>query len=264
MTLAQGLLSVLLLGTLTVLTNGYTKISFDAYFYLILSGILGISLSGTFFFSALKEMSPHAIALLFMLGQVITVLLAIFLLGESLPMLGWVGIALIITGVTIGISPGNLEKTASTPRGITFGLISILLMSFALILTKKGLAGEISTLYATFIRMLAGTFGVLCAGLATRRLGGWLAPFRDISLIYKFTTSVCIVTFGGFWLAIVSYKYTNLAVASSLLSTEPILILLASALFLNNKLTLKSVLGVCFATAGVIAISWESFGRHMR
>lgn len=254
MTLVQGAVSVLLLGTLTALTGGFGNISNDAYLYLILSGILGIALSGTFFFSALKEISPQAITLLFMLGQVITVLLAVLLLGETLPVLGWAGIALILTGITIGIFPNTVEKKHSSSRGIAFGLISILLMSIAVILTKKGLSGEVSTLYATFIRMLAGTVGMLLAGIATRRLGGWIAPFRDARLTCKFTFSVCIITFGGFWLAIVAYKYTSVAVASSLISTEPIFVLPAAALFLKNKISLQAVAGAVIAMTGVIAL----------
>lgn len=253
MTLVKGGVSVLLLGVLTLLAGGYADIGRDAYLYLILSGILGIALSDTFFFSALKEVSPQTITLLFTFGQVVTVILAVLLLGESLPGQGWAGIALIITGITIGMFPSFAEKGQSTLRGIVFGLISILLMSFAVILTKKGLA-QVSTLYATFIRMLAGTVGMLLVGVATRRLGGWVSPFRDTRLIWKFTLSVCVITIGGFWLAIVAFKYTSVAVANSLISTEPIFVLPVSALFLKERVTMQAVTGAVIATVGVIVL----------
>lgn len=254
MTLIQSAVSVILLGLLTFFTGGNTNISKDAYLYLVLSGILGISISGTFFFSALKEVNPQTITLLFMLGQVITVLLAVVLLGETLSTLGWAGIALIITGITIGIFPGRFQSRHSSPRGIALGIISILSMSIAVILTKKGLDKDVSTLYATFIRMLSGTLGMLLLGITTRRLGGWLAPFYNVQMIWKFTFSVCIITFGGFWLTIVAFKYTNVVIASSLIATEPVFAIPASALLLKSKITIQSVAGAGIALAGVITL----------
>ena len=253
MTLVKGAVSVLLLGVLTVLFGGYANIGREAYLYLILSGVLGIALSDTFFFSALKEVSPQTITLLFTFGQVVTVLLAVLLLGETLPLQGWAGIALIITGITIGMFSGATEKGTSSLRGITLGLISILLMSFSVILTKKGLA-EVSTLYATFIRMFSGTMGMLLVGITTRRLGSWVTPFRDTRLMLKFALSVCVITLGGFWLAIVAFKYTTVAVANSLISTEPIFVLPVAAFLLKEKVTLQAVIGAVVATVGVIVL----------
>lgn len=253
MTLVKGAVSVLLLGVLTVLFGGYANIGREAYLYLILSGVLGIALSDTFFFSALKEVSPQTITLLFTFGQVVTVLLAVLLLGETLPLQGWAGIGLIITGIAIGMFSGGTEKGTSSLRGIILGLISILLMSFSVILTKKGLA-EVSTLYATFIRMFSGTMGMLLVGIATRRLGSWVTPFRDTRLMLKFALSVCVITLGGFWLAIVAFKYTTVAVANSLISTEPIFVLPVAAFLLKEKVTLQAVIGAVVATIGVIVL----------
>jgi drug/metabolite transporter (DMT)-like permease len=262
MTLVKGAVSVLFLGVLTLLVGGFANIGETAYYYLILSGILGIALSDTFFFSALKEVSPQTITLLFTFGQVVTVLLAVLLLGESLPRQGWAGIALIITGITIGMFPSFAEKGHSTWRGVVFGLISILLMSFAVILTKKGLA-EIAaihgpnrdfTLLATFLRMLAGTLGMLLVGILSRKLGGWVTPFREPRLMVKFALSVCVITFGGFWLATVAFNYTSVAVANSLISTEPIFVLPIAAIFLKEKVTFQAVAGAVIATIGVIVL----------
>ncbi|MBK5276394.1 MAG: DMT family transporter [Desulfuromonadales bacterium] len=253
MTLVKGAVSVLLLGVLALVTGGYGEVGREAYLYLILSGILGIALSDTLFFSALKEVSPQVITLLFTFGQVVTVLLAVLLLGETLSLQGWAGIALIITGITIGMLTGFSGKGNSSLRGIVLGLCSILLMSFSVILTKKGLTG-VSTLYATFIRMLAGTTGMLLVGAATGRLGAWVTPFRDARLLLKFTLSVAVITFGGFWLAIVAFKYTSVAVANSLISTEPIFVLPVAALLLKEKVTYQAVSGAVVATVGVIVL----------
>ncbi len=253
MTLVKGGVSVLLLGAMTLLAGGYGAVGGDAWLYLVASGLLGIALSDTLFFGALKEVSPQALTLLFTRGQVATVLLAVAILGEALPLQGWAGIALIIAGVFVGMFPGAGEGGRSTPRGIVLGLASVLAMSVAAILTKKGLGG-VSTLCATFIRMLAGTAGMLAVGVATRRLGGWVAPFRDVRLAVRFALSVSLITFGGFWLAIVAFKYTSVAVANSLIATEPVFVLPVAALFLKERVTPQAAAGAVIATLGVVVL----------
>jgi drug/metabolite transporter (DMT)-like permease len=253
MTLVKGGVSVVLLGALTIITGGYGHVGGDAWLYLVLSGLLGIALSDTFFFGALKETSPQALTLLFTLGQVVTVLLAVLLLGERLPLRGWAGIGLIIAGVSVGMFPSLAERGRSSLRGVLLGLASILLMSVSAVLTKKGLA-EVSTLCATFIRMLAGTLGMLVVGIATRRLRGWVSPFRDPRLARRFALSVCVITLGGFWLAIVAFKYTSVAVANSLIATEPVFVLPVAAFFLRERVTPRAAAGAVIATLGVVLL----------
>lgn len=251
MTLVKGGVSVLLLGLLTLLLGGFSDIGLEAYGYLVVSGLLGIALSDTFFFSALKELGPRSIILLTTIGQVFTVVLAVIFLGERLPLNGWIGIALIVSGIAIGMLPGASGQGKSSRRGIVLGLISVLSMSVSVILTKKGLEGT-SSIYATFIRMLAGTLGMLLIGIVTHRLRRWVTPFRDTRLMLRFSLAVCVITIGGFWLTIVAFKYTSVAVANSLVSTEPIFILPLAVIFLKEKLNIKAVAGAVIATMGVI------------
>ena len=253
MTLVKGALSVVLLGAMTLLVSGYSDIGAQAYLYLALSGLLGIAVSDTFFFSALKELGPRALVLLATLGPVVTVLLAVVFLGERLPLWGWIGIALIIAGISTGVFPDRKQEGRSSLRGIVLGLVSVLSMSVSVILTKKGLDG-VSTVYATLIRMLAGTLGMLLIGILTLRLKAWVTPFHDRGLMARFLVAVCVITVGGFWLAVVAFKYTSVAVATSLISTEPVFILPLSVVFLKEKLTTRAVAGAVIAVAGVVAL----------
>ena len=131
--------------------------------------------------------------------------------------------------------------------------MSVLSMSVSVILTKKGLDG-VSTVYATLIRMLAGTLGMLLIGILTLRLKKWVTPFGNRSLVVRFVVAVCVITIGGFWLAVVAFKYTSVAVATSLISTEPVFILPLSVVFLKEKLTTRAVAGAVIAVAGVVAL----------
>lgn len=251
MTLVKGGISVLLLGIPALLLGGFSDMDAYEYYYLAISGVLGIAISDTFFFSALKEVGARAVVLLTTSGQIFTLLLAVVLLKERLPIDGWISIALIILGIAIGILPSSSPQRKTSLKGIVFGFISVLSMSISVILMKKGLEGT-PTLYATFIRMLAGTSGMFLTGIITFRLKKWVMPFRNTTLILQFAIAVCVITFGGFWLAIVAFKYTSVAIANSLISMEPIFIIPLSAIFLKEKITFQAVIGAAMAVTGVI------------
>lgn len=257
MTLTKGGVSVLLLGIVLVFT-GYASIDGHSLLLLILSGVLGIALGDTFFFEALQDLGPHALVLLLMSGQVFTVVLAVLFLEESPTLMAWIGIALVLSGIGIVLlTKLSGEQQASSWRGIGFGLLSVFCMSVSIIIADivleslPALPVIQKTIQATFIRMISGTTGMFCFGMATRRLERWVMPFKDPQLIYFFAISVCVVTFGGFWLSLVAIDYIDVSIANTLNSTEPLFILPLAAIFLKEKITLSAMLGTAIATAGV-------------
>lgn len=251
MTLAKGGVSVVLLG-LTLVFTGYEDVERQPLLLLILSGLLGIALGDTFFFEALQDLGAHALVLLLMLGQVLTVVLAVLFLGETPTLSAWFGIVLVVLGIGIVLSAKlSGEKQALGLRGIAFGLLSVLCMSVSLIIAKKGLE-SISAIQATFIRMLSGTLGMLLFGTVTRRLGRWAMPFKDQNLACLFLVSVCVVTFGGFWLSLVAIKYVDVSIANTLNSTEPLFILPLTAIFLKEKIAFRAVVGTFITTVGIV------------
>ena len=253
MTLAKGLISVVLLGLALVLT-GYNSLPQQALLLLIVSGLLGIALGDTFFFAALQDLGPHLLVLLLMLGQVLTIVLALIFLGEMPTQSVWLGILLVILGIAIVMwTRLSEEKQASRLRGIAFGLLSVICLSLSIIMAKKGLE-SISAIQATFIRMLAGTTGMMFFGLGTRQIKRWAKPFQDFKLTGLFLVSVGVITFGGFWLSLVAIKYVDVSVANTLNSTEPLFVLPLAAIFLKEKIRFNSIIGTAIATLGIVFI----------
>jgi drug/metabolite transporter (DMT)-like permease len=163
MTLAKGSLSVLLLG-FALLFTGATQFSTQAWLLLIASGLCGIAFGDTFFFAALRRLSPHTLVILLMSGQVLTVLLAVIFLGERLQLAQWGGIALVILG--IGIVVWEKSQEQSSWQGILFGLLAVACMSVSLLLAKVALTEATAmrdTLQATAIRMASGLVGIVAA-----------------------------------------------------------------------------------------------------
>ena len=253
MNVAKGGINVVLLG-LCLLFLGFGKMDMHTFILLGVSGLIGIALGDTFFFEALRELSPQVLVLLSLLGQVLTVLFAVFFLNEFLTPAIWTGVVLIIAGVTFVVYRKISEATGeNTPVGVLYGLLSVLCMSSSIIITKIGLS-SVSALEATFIRMLWGTCGLLLWGGITRRLATWLAPFREAKVMKGFFLLVCFVSFGGFWLFHVGIKYADVVVANTLTSMEPLFVLPLGAIFLKEKITWSAAVGTAVSLGGLILL----------
>ena len=253
MTLAKGTVSIILIGVVLCFT-GLSEVTLEPLLLLAASGILGIAIADSLFFEALQDLGPHALAVLMMLGMVITPIMAVLFLGESPTRLAWAGIVLVVAGIGIVLHAkftGGEER--SSIRGAILGTLSVICMAVSMIIAKKGLA-SISAMQATFIRMVAGTVGMLLCGILMGRLGKWMLPFREPRLLGLFVVSVCVVTFGGFWLSLVAIKYVDVSIAYTLNSTEPLFILPLAVLILKEKVTLRALLGTIVALAGIACL----------
>jgi len=255
MTLSKGIVSIFLLG-IVLFFLGYDSIPMKSVLFLCLSGILGIAIGDTLFFAALQDLGPNALIVFFMSGQILTALLAVFFLGEIPPVKTWIGIIITTSGIATVLWAKILmdnEKRSSGLRGILFGTLFMISMSVSVIIAKPALE-SVSTVWATFIRMAAGTAGMIILGLATGKMNEWVAPFLNKKMITFFISSVFVVTFGGFWLSIVAIKYVDVAIANTLGATEPLFILPLTFFFLKERITKMESIGTILAVSGVILI----------
>ena len=257
MNLGKGLIGLVYLG-IALLFTGVESVSGRALFFLLVSGIVGIAVGDTLFFAALVRLEPRLTLLLSTVGQVFTVLLAFALLGERPAPQAWLGMLLIVGGVTwvMREQMGPEERAEVRQKrfvGIVLGLLAAVCMSAGYLLSKMALS-EISALQATFLRLLAGVAGLLVLGAGTRQLGTWLGPFRDPGLLQSILVAVAVIMFGGFYLSMVALKLTDASVASVLMSTEPLFILPLAAIALKEKVSRRAIVGSVVSVVGVALV----------
>lgn len=268
LTLSKGLVSVILLGVAVALT-GFHSMSAYAIILLFLSGLLGIAVGDTLFFAALQDLGPTTLVVFFLLGNIQTALFGVLFLGEMPAFLAWIGIVLTLLGIAMVMwakIDGSQGMRKTGIRGFLLGLLSMMAFSFSTIIAKKGLvedeiastaiwAALVTTLWPTFIRMAAGTLGMFTYGVAMRKLGGWLAPFRNRNTLALLVVSVLVVTFGGFWLTLVAWKLLDVAVASTLSATQPLFTIPLALLLLKERITSKEVGGTLLSVCGIVLLS---------
>lgn len=255
LTLSKGIIGVILLG-ITYIFVGFEHMLPIAVVMLLLSGVIGISVGDTLFFASLQDLGPKIQIIFFMLGQVMTALLALIILREKLLLIQWIGILVTLSGVAVVLWKkifSYSEKNKTYLRGIINGFLAMLSFSISFIIAKRAM-NTVSPLGAALIRMLGGTLGILIYGLVTRGITNWLNPFREKKLISQFLLAVGVVTFGGFWLSLVSIKILDIAVASTLGATEPLFILPLAYFLLKEKVHISELAGAGLTVIGVTII----------
>jgi drug/metabolite transporter (DMT)-like permease len=258
MTLVKSLLSLVLLAIVLIFV-GWTRVPVSSLGLLILSGLIGIAVGDTCFFAALQRLRVHQLIVLMMLAPAMTLIMAILFLGEMPSRFAWLGIAMVLTGVslTLGADLRHAKGPEGTPTGIIFGFLAIVCMGGSVIIAKAGL-GEIPALQATFLRMSAGFFGMLAVALARRQITSSLEPLRRASLQGRFLAAVTIVTFGGFWLSLFAVKRLDVSVANTLLATEPLFALPLSVLWLRERPAALAWSGAAIALPGALLLAFNA------
>ena len=257
MTFIKSCLGLLLLAG-ALFFAGWTPVQSFSLGWLSLSGLLGISLGDTFFFAALRRLPAHQLIILMLLAPVVTLLMAFCFLGERPAVVCWLGIILVLGGVTLTFK-GKIEVDQEARQrglGLLFGVLSVLSMAASIIIAKIGLQ-DVSALEGTFLRLLFGFAGMLVVGLSRREVKSWVAPLGQAGLGARFLLAVIVVTFGGFWLSLDAIKRLDVSIANTLLATEPVFALPLAVIWLREQATGAAVIGAIVALfgAGILAFN---------
>jgi drug/metabolite transporter (DMT)-like permease len=259
LTFTKGIVALVVLGV-AVLLSGSHAVPWEAFWILLASGALGIGIADTLFFRALRELSAHSVVQLMLLGQVATIGMAMVFLGESLTSLEWIGVALVTVGVWVVLSDGrHLGASGPRPLAVLYGLASVLAMG-ASVTMAKGALDSVDPLAATLIRIAGGMVAVVLivsvfSSTTERRFRFFWTDWRTAA---KFSAIAAFITFGGFFLSLLALKYARLAIANTLLSTEPLFVLLIAAVFLKERPEARRMIGSLISLTGIACISAKS------
>ncbi len=260
--LVKGLMAIaLLVGTLLLTGKLFPRVPASAVGWLLLSGAIGIGFGDTAYFAALNRIGPRRTLVLEALAPPLAAILALVFLQERLPLLAWLGIGLTVSGVTWVV----LERStnAQTPlvqpvQGIIYGLLAAIGQAAGAVMSRAALAGsEINPLWSTLVRLIAAVI-VLLIWLAFQP-SSWqqVKVLRAPRLLAIVAGTAFASTYLGIWLQQLALKYSPTGIAQALTSTSPLFVIPFAMIGLGEKVSLRAVLGVVVAIAGV----WLLFAR---
>ena len=199
---------------------------------------------------------PRISILLMSLSPAIASFFAFIILGEILKISSVIGIIITITGVALVVSQRNknmISKFKITKIGILFALIAALGQGLGLVVAKISFSyGDINPLIATFIRLSSAVIIILPIAILFKK---YKNPFRILNKDRKSLKMILIASFIGPYLgitfSILAIMYAKVGIASTLMSTSPIIMLPISKIVYKEKLSWKSVFGAFIAVIGI-------------
>jgi len=229
----------------------------ERWFWLGLSGIIGLVLGDALLFQAYILIGPRLGMLMMSLVPVLSTLTAWVYLGETLTWRQLSGVLLTVGGIAWVIfersGPAKDQSEASRYFwGTLFGLGAATGQALGLITAKKGLGGDFPALSGNVIRMLTAasvmwTF-TLVRGQARPTIQRLLSSPRAIKFI---TGGAFTGPFIGVWLSLVAIQLTKVGIASTLMALPPVLLLPIGYFVFKERITWRAVAGTVAAMSGV-------------
>jgi drug/metabolite transporter (DMT)-like permease len=230
----------------------------DHWFWLGLSGIIGLSLGDAALFQAFVQIGPRLTMLIFSLSPVLAALLGWVWHGETLAGFQLLGVAVTLGGVLWVVSEGQKGSAARIEKGLyvsglLFAFLGALGQAGGLVTAKEGLAGDFPVLSGQVIRMSVATVAIWLATFYVRQGSHTVKTLRANPAAAR--TLLLATLFGpvlGVWCSLAAVKYTaNIGVASTLQSLPPIFLIPIGFFFFREKVSPRAITGTIVALAGV-------------
>lgn len=241
---------------LTILfLNIDTNISLEQYYFLMISGVIGIASGDAFLFKALELIGARISMLLMAVAPIIAALLAYIFLDENISAWGILGIVITFTGILLVLlQKSEVEnRSKNSITGIIFALLAALGQGGGLIFAKLAFnKGEINGFFATFIR-LAAAFIVFYPILRfSNRLNNPIKKLKSNKkgLIFS-SIGAFIGPYLGITMSLIAVKNAYVGIASTLMSTVPVIMLPIVYFYYKEKLSLNSILGAIITVLGI-------------
>lgn len=219
--------------------------------FLILSGLIGFSFGDTFLFHAFQKIGARLTLLIFTFSPVLTAIFSLFLFGEVLNLKNILGMVLVLFGIALVILNGNGDKNIKVDKvGIVFAFIASLGQAIGLIFSKAGMA-IVDPMIATEQRLVGGLMGMLILSFFQKDFKNFKNALSSPDGRFTIFSSAFLATSIGVGLSMVSLKLTKAAIASTLMSTTPIMIIPILVFFFKERVNKVEFFGALISVLGV-------------
>lgn len=239
-------------GTLIPLNAGT-----DRWMWFTLSGVIGLTLGDAALFQAFVMIGARRSILIFATNPIIGAVLAWLYLGEELTNSQIIAMVITLSGVAWVVAEKNSDsKQIKTPRDYLIGVFLALLgaagQAIGLITAKFGLVGNFSALSGTLMRMIAAMITIWLWTFFTGKTKETIRRLKEQPIAFK---HIFIASFIGpvlgVWLSLIAVQYTEVGIASTLISLNPLFMIPVGYYYFQEKISPRSILGTFIALIGV-------------
>jgi drug/metabolite transporter (DMT)-like permease len=259
-------MAVVLLGITHLLVYGTVvpQASSSQWFYLGLSGVMGLALGDFGYFGMLALIGPRRGLIMTALVPIFSSVTAYHLLGETLGVYDTIGIGVTLWGVSLVILEREDHGSEFyVPRkqkvyGYLCGFGGALGQGVGLVVSKYGMlvaggegAQPLNPLSTTLLRMIVAAVFVWVAVAVFGKLPGVMASRKDGGAIKRTFAGAVTGPFVGVWLSMVAVTYAVAGVASTLMSLMPVMVIPLVWILYRERTGWRGILGAAIAVAGV-------------
>lgn len=251
------LLGIVFLSTFTFVSRGAwlpldaTK---EAWFWLMLSGFVGIVLGDLLLFEAFVRIGSRISMLIYASVPPLSGIMAYLFLGEAMTWIQILGMCVTLSGIAmvILIQDGNSKKMKfSHPiLGILLAFGGALGQAAGYIIGKFGMASY-DPFAATQIRLIAGIIGFSVLFSIKGHWPNVKKAFAQRDALFSLTLGSFFGPFLGISLSLFAVQRINPGVASTLTSITPVLLIPFAFFIKKEKVTIRECFGTLLALSGI-------------
>jgi drug/metabolite transporter (DMT)-like permease len=249
-------LAFIFIGIFTLISRGHffpSDASRHNWIWLSLSGMAGLVLGDYYLLRSYALIGSRFAMLIMTLAPPLAAIFGYFILGETLNIMQVAGMLIVIFGIALAIfnRPVKGEKLTFklSSAGILFAFIGALGQAIGIVLSKYGMAGY-DPFASTHIRIIAGIAGYVFIITVLGRWRQTMRAARDVPAMKALTLGAFFGPFLGISFSLLSVKYTETGIASTIMTLVPIFILAPAALIYREKVTPAEVAGAVISVAG--------------
>lgn len=223
---------------------------------LAVSGVVGLTVGDTAYFGSMIALGVPRAILLLSSAPVFAALGGFLWLHERLDGRALGGMLLVFMGIALVVLRPDPGRREGLGRGVVLGLIAALGQAAGSLLSRRAMQVGLDPLAAAVGRILVGGVGLYAIALITRDAGGWTRALFQRHTFGRIAVAAMIGTYCGIWLAQTSLLHArSTGVATTLLATSPVFALPISHVLGQERMTLRSTLGVLLAIGGIALLS---------
>jgi drug/metabolite transporter (DMT)-like permease len=229
--------------------------SSSAWIWLSISGFVGFVIGDFFLFESYAIIGSRISMIIMTLVPPITAFVSWLMLGETLTLYNFIGMALTLSGiVTVIFKREAGEKKISFThswRGILFAFIGAAGQAVGLVFSKVGM-GSYNAFAATQIRTITGVIGFAIVISIWRKWRNVGEAVKNVPALKRITVGSIFGPFLGVSFSLYAVQHTHAGIASTIMAIVPILIIPPSVIFMKQKVTIKEIIGAVISVSGVV------------
>lgn len=236
----------------------------NAWLWLSISGLIGFVLGDYFLFKSYEHIGARIALLIFSASPIFTGILGYFIFHETLGLLSLLGILLVLIGIGLVILTKTPEREDQVgvklnfdPKGLLYALIATLGQSLGVITSKLGM-GSYDPVASTQIRIIAAIIGFIIIYFVTGHWPAFFKTFKDTKVLAMTSVGSLFGPFIGVSLSLYAVQVANTAVASTIMSLMPVMIIPFSLIFFKERIRSSEVLGAFVAILGTTLLIFLS------